>query len=50
MRMSNLCNEKKFWCVGVEKIREILTSDICENSDVLAVLEFENFDIELTDR
>ena len=50
MRMSNLGNEKKFWCVGVEKIREILTSDICENSDVLTVLEFENFDIELTDR
>ena len=50
MRMSNLGNEKKFWCVGMEKIREILTSDISENSDVLAVLEFEDFDIELTDR
>ena len=50
MRMSNLGNEKKFWCVGMKKIREVLTSDISENSDVLAVLEFEYFDIELTDR
>ena len=50
MRMSNLGNEKKCWCVGVEKIREVLTSDTNEVSDVLAVLEFDEFDIELTDR
>ena len=50
MRMSNLGNEKRFWCVGVEKIREVLTSGTNEVSDVLAVLEFDEFDIELTDR
>ncbi len=48
--MSNLGNEKKFWCVGMEKIKEVLTSDTNEISDVLAVLEFDEFDIELTDR
>ena len=48
--MSNLGNERKFWCVGIEKIRDILTSNANEVSDVLAVLEFDEFDIELTDR
>lgn len=48
--MSNLGNERKFWCVGIEKIRDILTSDTNKISDVLAVLEFDEFDIELTDR
>lgn len=48
--MSNLGNERKFWCVGIEKIRDILTSNTNEVSDVLAVLEFDEFDIELTDR
>lgn len=48
--MSNLGNERNFWCVGVEKIRDVLTSNTNEVSDVLAVLEFDEFDIELTDR
>ena len=48
--MSNLGNEIKFWCVGIEKIRDTLTSNANEVSDVLAVLEFDEFDIELTDR
>lgn len=48
--MSNLGKEKIFWCVGIEKIRDILTSNTNEVSDVLAVLEFDEFDIELTDR
>ena len=48
--MSNLGNERKFWCVGIEKIRDVLTSNTNEVSDVLAVLEFDEFDIELTDR
>ena len=41
--------EKKFWCIGIEKIRKVLTSD-SNVVDILAVLEFDNFDIELTDR
>lgn len=42
--------ERKFWCVGIEEIRKILTSNTNNVSDVLAILEFDNYDIELTDR
>lgn len=45
-----LGNERNFWCIGMEKIKDILTSDTNEIANVLAILEFDDFDIELTDR
>lgn len=47
--MFKLTNES-FWCVGIEKVKNILLSNSGEVCDVLAVLKFDEFDIELTDR
>ena len=37
-----------FWSIGIDNIKEILTSESCPAKDVLASLKLPEFDIELT--
>ena len=42
--------EGKFWCAGINTIKYCLTDKNAGVGDVLATLEFDDVDIELTDR